>query len=247
MIRDSITRQGSWLFRWRSYILLVFAPLMYLALSGPEPVESYLGEAADFTYEAICIAIAFAGLAIRAFTVGFVPAGTSGRNTHSQIAETLNTTGLYSLTRNPLYFGNAVIYTGIALFTQNVYFVVVMILFLVIYLERIIATEEDFLTNRFPETYPAWAKDVPAFFPRLHGWKRPALGFSFRNVLRREYSGFFAIIATLAIVDSAREYLTEPENTVDEIWLLAFIIGALIYIILRALKKHTNLLTVDGR
>jgi protein-S-isoprenylcysteine O-methyltransferase Ste14 len=247
MIRDSIVQQGSWLFRWRSYVLLGFAPLMYLVLSGPEPIESHFGEVADFAYEAACIEIAFAGLAIRAFTIGFVPAGTSGRNTRSQIAETLNTTGLYSLTRNPLYLGNAVIYLGIALFTQDIYFVIVMMLFLIIYLERIIATEEDFLTKRFPESYPQWAKDVPAFFPRLHGWKQPALKFSFRNVLRREYSGFFAIIATLFVIDSAREYLAEQSTTIDEAWLTTFIAGALIYILLRTLKKHTSLLAVDGR
>lgn len=220
---------------------------MYLVLSGPEPVESYFGEAADFAYEAACIVVAFAGLAIRAFTIGFVPAGTSGRNTRSQIAESLNTTGPYSLTRNPLYFGNAIIYLGIALFTQNIYFVVMMTLFLIIYLERIIAAEEEFLTKRFPETYPAWAQDVPAFFPRLHGWKQPELDFSFRNVLRREYSGFFAIIATLFVIDSAREYLAEQATMIDEAWLLAFIAGAVIYIVLRALKKHTSLLSVDGR
>lgn len=247
MIRDSIVRQGAWLFRWRSYVLLGFAPLLYVVISGPEPIESHFGEAADFAYEAACTAIAFAGLAIRAFTIGFVPAGTSGRNTRRQIAETLNTTGPYSLTRNPLYFGNAVIYLGIALFTQNIYFVVMMTLFLIIYLERIIATEEDFLTKRFPESYPAWARDVPAFFPRLHGWKQPELDFSFRNVLRREYSGFFAIIATLFVIDSAREYLAEQATMIDQAWLTIFIAGAAIYILLRTLKKHTGLLTVDGR
>ena len=56
---------------------------------------------------------------------------------------------MYSLTRNPLYLGNAVIYMSIALFTQGIYFIVLMALFLVIYLERIIAVEERFLTERF--------------------------------------------------------------------------------------------------
>ena len=53
-----------------------------------------------------------------------MPAGTSGRNTAKQVADTLNTTGLYSLTRNPLYLGNAVIYMAIACFLQNVWFAV---------------------------------------------------------------------------------------------------------------------------
>ena len=88
---------------------------------------------------------------------------------------------------------------------------------------------------------------MPAFFPRLHGWKQPELDFSFRNVLRREYSGFFAIIATLFVIDSAREYLAEQATMIDQAWLTTFIAGAAIYILLRTLKKHTGLLTVDGR
>ncbi len=66
-----------------------------------------------------------------------------------------------------------------------------MLLFLIIYLERIIATEEEFLAGKFGDAYRDWATEVPAFFPRLTGWRAPELPFSFRNVLRREYSGPF--------------------------------------------------------
>ena len=82
---------------------------MLIIVTQPEPIETNFGQTADMHYEAACIALAFVGLAIRVFTVGFVPAGTSGRKHDGQIAETLNTTGIYSLTRNPLYLGNAVI------------------------------------------------------------------------------------------------------------------------------------------
>jgi protein-S-isoprenylcysteine O-methyltransferase Ste14 len=126
MIADIIARQGNWLFRWRSYVLLGFAPLFVLAVLQPEPIESAFGEAADFLFEGLCTAIALLGLGIRIFTVGFVPRGTSGRNTRGQIASTLNTTGMYSLTRNPLYLGNAIIYMAIAMFTQSLTVVIAM-------------------------------------------------------------------------------------------------------------------------
>ena len=110
MIANTIARQGNWFFRWRSYVLLGFIPLGIYALSFPEPIETLFGATADSAWEMGCILIAFLGLGIRAMVVGQTPAGTSGRNTHGQVAEVLNTTGLYSVTRNPLYLGNAIIY-----------------------------------------------------------------------------------------------------------------------------------------
>lgn len=247
MIADSIARQGNWLFRWRSYVLLGFTPLIMIVVSQPEPIEMRFGDLADGLFESACIALAFVGLAIRAYVVGSVPAGTSGRNTTKQIANTLNTTGLYSLGRNPLYLGNAVIYMAIAFFLQSVWFAVLMLLFLVVYLERIIATEEKFLTEKFGDDYRNWAAEVPAFFPRLTGWRAPELPFSLRNVLRREYSGFFAIIASFFVLDQSREYLAESRTVLDPDWLAALAIGALIYVALRWAKKRTRLLDVAGR
>jgi protein-S-isoprenylcysteine O-methyltransferase Ste14 len=247
MIADSMARQGNWFFRWRSYVLLGFAPLVLLVVTQPEPIETAFGEVADLLFESACIMLAFVGLAIRAYVVGHVPAHTSGRNTAKQIAETLNTTGLYSLTRNPLYLGNAVIYMAVACFLQNVWFAVLMLLFLIIYLERIIATEEKFLAEKFDDSYRRWVVEVPAFFPRLTGWRAPELPFSIRNVLRREYSGFFAIIAVFFVLDQSREYLAESKTSIDPDWLAALAVGALAYLMLRWAKKRTSLLNVAGR
>ena len=247
MISDSIARQGNWFFRWRSYVLLGFAPLAWLVIIQPEPIEVEFGQTADTLFESACIALAFIGLGIRAFTIGYVPAGTSGRNTKGQAAASLNTTGIYSLTRNPLYFGNAIIYMAIAFFSQNIWFSILMLLFLIVYLERIIATEEQFLTGKFGAAYLDWASEVPAFFPRFSGWKAPELPFSFRNVLRREYSGLFAIVATFFVMDQAREYFSESKVAIDPDWLAAFAVGALVYVSLRWVKKRTSLLDVEGR
>ena len=71
---------------------------------------------------------------------------------------------MYSLTRNPLYLGNAIIYMAIALFTQDVYFSMLMLLFLIIYLERIIATEERFLAEKFGSTYSNGRARCPPSF-----------------------------------------------------------------------------------
>lgn len=247
MITDTIARQGDWLFRWRSYVLLAFIPLGIYAVSTPEPVEIHFGETADRVWEFSCVLLAFIGLGVRMLTVGHTPSGTSGRNTKEQIADTLNTTGMYSICRNPLYLGNAITYVALALFTQSLSFALIMALFLVIYLERIIATEEKYLAAKFGEEYRAWTARVPIFFPNFSLWTPPALSFSMRNVLRREYSGFFAIIAAAVMINYAHEAFGEGEVQMGVVWAIFFTFGATAYVALRSLKKHTALLTVEGR
>ena len=247
MIIDTLPKQGDWLFRWRSYMLFCLSPLILLAIGAPEPVEANLGALADHLFETGCLALAFAGLAMRVYCVGHVPAGTSGRNTRRQIAETLNTTGLYSLTRNPLYLANSIIYMSFALFTQNIFFVSIMGLFLVLYLERIIATEERFLVAKFGDAYLQWARQVPAFFPRLHGWQAPELGFSWKSAIRREYSGLFAIVVAFFALDQLRESITHRAIFLDPAWLAGLAAGTVFYFTVRTAKKMTKRLDVAGR
>lgn len=247
MLTDTIARQGDWLFRWRSYVLLAFIPLGIYAISTPEPIEANFGVIADRAWEISCIVLAFVGLGVRMLTIGHTPRGTSGRNTKEQIADTLNTTGMYSVTRNPLYLGNAITYMAIALLTQSLTFSLIMALFLVIYLERIIATEERYLAAKFGDEYRSWTERVPVFFPKFSLWIPPALSFSMRNVLRREYSGFFAIIAAAVAINYAHEAFGEGDTRIGAIWIVFFLFGVTVYVVLRSLKKHTGILTVEGR
>jgi protein-S-isoprenylcysteine O-methyltransferase Ste14 len=247
LMYQHMRQSGDLLFRWRSYILLSFLPFFLHAIFRPEPLEHILGEPYEDIYEVLCLLAVAGGLALRAVTVGFVPAGTSGRNTTGQIANELNTTGMYALTRNPLYLGNCITYAGIFLFTQDLLLSFALVLFLVVYYERIIIAEEAFLAERFGAEYTRWASKTPVFFPRLGGWRRPALGFSVRSVLRREYSGWFAAIACLFIIEATREYFGEAVPEIDYGWLAALSAGAFVYLTLRTIKKKTRLLTVDGR
>ena len=49
----------------------------------------------------VCLLVAFSGVAVRALTIGFTASDTSGRNPEGQVADSLNTTRMYSLVRNP--------------------------------------------------------------------------------------------------------------------------------------------------
>jgi protein-S-isoprenylcysteine O-methyltransferase Ste14 len=87
---------------------------------------------------------------------GYVPRGTSGRNTRWQVAETLNTTGMYSIVRNPLYLGNFIIVLGILLFVQVWWIVVIGIVGFWFFYERIVFTEEGFLRRKFGTVFLEW-------------------------------------------------------------------------------------------
>lgn len=75
-----MVRQGAWLFRWRSYLPLVLLPVAISVFQNSGWMTQLFGETVEESYDYLCLVTAFAGLAIRIGTVGFVPAGTSGRN-----------------------------------------------------------------------------------------------------------------------------------------------------------------------
>ena len=78
-------------------------------------------------------------------------------------------------------------------------------------------------------------------------YKRPALRFSAKNVLRREYNGFFAVIILMFILEVIGDVVVEGHLHFDTRWLIFLVIGFSVWITLRFLKKHTTLLDVEGR
>lgn len=244
-LREEMENTGEWLFRWRSYIPLVLLGVLVLALRD----FSYFGGSHgwDIAWDIFCIGVAFAGLAVRATAVGCAPARTSGRNTHGQVAGTLNTTGMYSIVRHPLYLGNYLMWLGIALFPHNMWVPVVVSLLFFLYYERIMLAEERFLRQEFGAAFEAWAARTPAFIPRFAQWVRPSLPFSLRHVLKREYSGFFAIVAIMFALEVAFEWRIAGLIDFEPGWVAFFAVSLAIYLVLRSLKKHTRLLHIEGR
>ncbi len=175
-LQEEFEKTGEYFFRWRSYLPLVMAVLFILALAQFR--YPFADRRLDLAWDAGCLAVALLGQVVRFFTVGFVPRGTSGRNTRGQVAETLNTTGMYAVVRNPVYLGNFIIWFGLSLFMKSVWFTTVIILFFTIFYERIIFTEETFLRQKFGDAFLQWAETTPAIIPRFKNWRPPTLPFS---------------------------------------------------------------------
>ena len=187
---------------------------------------------------------------MRIITVGRAPLGTSGRNTREQAANSLTTTGIYSVVRHPLYLGNYLIVIGFALWPHVWWLVVMTTCFYALYYERIMLAEEAFLRRSFGDTFEKWLAETPAFIPRFHGWKPSPVPFCWRTVAQREYNAFFEIISVFFLFDLIGDSIAEHNWRMDAgkwIWFGVFLAGFLVFAVLRTLKKRTRLLNVAGR
>ena len=243
-LREEFVRAGNRLFRWRSYIPMLGFVILLLGLRDYQyPGHS---QRLDLLWDLSCLLFSFLGLGIRILTSGYVPGGTSGRNTKDQIAETLNTTGMYSIVRHPLYLGNVFISIGILLSVRS-WWVIILVLVIYLYYERIMFAEEEFLRNKFGDTFIEWSEKTPTILPGFRNWRSPELPFSFRNVLKREYSGFFGIIASFVFLEIVETRIVEGRFRLDPVWMVIFAVGLVVYITLRTLKKMTKALNIQGR
>ncbi len=243
-LQEQFESLGNRFFRWRSYLPLGMA-LVFLAALLSRPAAASPGPPGR-AWQTGCLLVSLAGLGFRFFTVGFAPRGTSGRNTRGQVAETLNTTGVYSVVRNPVYLGNFLIWLGLSLFLKVWWCTVIIILCFILFYERIIFAEEAFLRERFRGAFTEWTAGTPAIIPRFRNWRPPALPFSWKSALRREYSSWFATITSFTVLAILRDSLQNGRLILDQNWLVIFGVTLAIYLGIRTLKKKTQILsTVD--
>ena len=249
---QQIEIQGGALFRWRGLIGAALLPPLAIAVWQPGWPGNLLQDHAIDMLTGIGLVISLLGLALRWFTVGRVPAGTSGRNTREQRAAALNTTGMYSIVRHPLYVANAIIVTGFTIATASLWFLLLFWLSYTLCIERIVAPEEHFLQRSYGDRYQRWATLTPAFLPRLKQWQPSGLPYSIRTVLRREYNGFFGVSLAFFLLEAVRDVglAHEPVKAwlADEsVWTILLALGLIVFAVLRSLKRRTRQLHVHGR
>jgi len=246
---EEFDKSGNWLFRWRCFLpiaLYVLAAIVVLyELDRDQPYF-------EMNWALVCLSVALLGQVIRAITVGYTPKGTSGRNTkEGQVAEVLNTKGIYSTVRHPLYLGNFFMWLGIIMYVGSWWFTIVCVLLFWLYYERIMFAEEFFLRKKFGQEYLNWSAKTPAFWPSFKNWKSAGWNFSMRNVMKREYNGFFAIFLSFALLDIMKNFVhfgfTNWLDMISPFWLYLLVFSFVLFIVLRSLKKNTKVLSVKER
>ena len=198
MYQHELARSGKTLFVIRGiYIYATIAGAIAIMWVNRD-FGPFADETADRAWFAAGFAIAALGAAIRIYTSGWAALGTSGRVKAAAEAAELNTTGPYSLVRNPLYVGRIVNYTGMAMLSGSWAFAAVVLLLSILIYERVSIYEEEFLRGKFGEAHAEWAKDVPALFPRFHGWVAPKYKFWWKRMIWRERQKVFLLGTSLA-------------------------------------------------
>ena len=71
--------------------------------------------------------------------------------------------------------------------------------------------------------------------------------FSFRKAIKNEYKSLFAVIVSFTILEIIGDVFVEKRLEIDRMWLSIFIVGLIMYSIVRFLKKKTKILDAQGR
>lgn len=87
----------------------------------------------------------------------------------------LATLGPYSLCRNPLYFGTFLMLMSLVVFMQNLTLAVGALIATFVYLRVTVGSEEFRLHHHFGDEYTSYCHAVPRFWPRLRGYRAPAV------------------------------------------------------------------------
>jgi len=243
----SFEKNGNTLFKFRGQIPVVLFILAVPAIYFTDVSCIMKSDEWYYILTGVAIAMSLLGQVIRAIAIGTSNKNTSGRNTQEQVAEALNTKGIYSTVRHPLYLGNYFMWIGIVCFTFNIWFIVIVSLLFWIYYERIMFAEERFLERKFGESYVNWSMGVPSFWPSMKNYQKGAISFSMKTIMRREYAGITATTLGFIYVAFLREWFmtkTFPTSMNYIYWTAG---ALLITLIFRTLKHNTKILYEEDR
>jgi protein-S-isoprenylcysteine O-methyltransferase Ste14 len=128
------------------------------------------------------------GMFFRAWSSGYI-------NKDKELA----TEGPYSLTRNPLYFGNLLIGTGIAIACNNWVTALIFAVYYFSFFTFLIAIERKRMKKRFGPRYEAWAKQANLFFPKIKKINNANFNIAY-YMKNREYRVFFYSLFVVAVL-----------------------------------------------
>jgi protein-S-isoprenylcysteine O-methyltransferase Ste14 len=243
----SLEKSGNTLFKYRGQIPVI---LFILAVPVIYITDYNFIFSEDITYWillGVAALLSLLGQVIRAIAIGTASKNTSGRNRDEQVADALNTKGIYSTMRHPLYVGNYFMWIGIVVFTANIWFVLVVSLAFWLYYERIMFAEERFLERKFGQDYLDWSLKVPAFLPSFKNYTPSPISFSMKTILRREYSGVTATIIGFLFVEIIRDVFTSGTFEFKLPYIVILAVALFISLLLRSLKHYTKILYEEDR
>lgn len=221
---------GDLLFKRRNAIFPIFMIGLLLAFQpNPNPNLPLIG-----------LSVTIAGQALRMAVIGFAYIKRGGMN-KKVYADTLVTTGFFAACRNPLYVGNVLILGGLLLMHGNPDVLIIGGVFFLSAYWAIIATEENFLRNKFGEEYRAYCREVPRWWIRFDRLPNvfSSMAFNWRKVIYKDYSTVFSWGAQAIALFAYREYAATHQVSIQ--WLYALLGLASVTLMIRLVKKRVPL------
>ncbi len=220
-------RLGKFLFRYRSFtplplILLTF--IFFRPLSGA-PLWTLTG-----------LAVAMLGEGIRIASVGFASSGTSGRESYLK-ADSLNTSGPYSLLRNPLYWGNILIFAGLLTMYAHPAAIAFFVVFLFLQYHFIVLAEESYLKQQHGKAYEEYCAHVSRWLPRFSRHTPPGRPFNRRKVLFKENDSCFNLLFTALLIMAYKERIFSGRVHHSRLYTVAGLLLLAVYAGIKYLKK----------
>lgn len=238
-----LEKSGNWLFRRRNWLPVIIIALAsgYLFIANRSVIYFSL------TWELICIAISLTGEVIRSYTLGHLSGNLPSRSVIDQLSDELNTSGVYSVLRHPVYVGNFFVGLGPILFLRSVWCAIIYFLLFWVCYERIIFAEEQFLRRKFGETYDIWAFRVRAVIPGFRHYTKSTMAFSFRKVLKREYNRAANLFIVFAVLDIMRNLAVTGKVYIEPLYLSLLITALIFWAVISYMVKRTKFLNVEVR
>ena len=234
---------GNFFFKYRNWLFILF----YAALFIPSaPIFSPRQFGINYYYWPIItgLLITCSGQLVRGMTIGLayiIRGGKEGK----PYAEGLVTEGIFNHCRNPLYVGNILMLLGVGILANSLIYVALVIpVFLFIY-QAIVLAEENFLRNKFGETYIRYCAKVNRWIPRMEGLKLTLESMRFnwkRWILKEHTTQFIWLVGIVLILLLNYPQLTGHKKSCRDLALIISL-GSLsvVYVIIRILKKTGRL------
>lgn len=238
MINKFLSLQlGNVFFKYRGQI-----PLLIIIISYPIIMQNNICMNTYLTQkiELFSIILALIGLIIRYYVVGETPHGTSGKNRSKQVAEKLNYKGVYSISRNPLYFANFLIWISIAMFSLSYILLIISVVLFYFFYSNIILAEEEFLEKKFGEKYIDYKKHTPKIIPNFFKFSKTDSVFSFKKILNEEYSSTTSTVISFLIIDTFKKNINTDQFIISDFQIQFFCFTIFFIVIAKLNKKFFN-------
>ena len=222
LLKELLLEVGDFCFENKSLQYLPYILVILVELERFKDVNE------SVPYEVFCFLVVIFGVFVRFITIGFRPQKIK--------SDTLITSGIYSVVRNPLYLGNFFIFFGITLLSQSCEIIVTNSLLMIIFYFLIVLKEEDVLVKKFGRKYVDWANSVSCFVPSFKNYVKPDMRFSFKNAISHEHDVWFLVVVSFVGLEIIRGYFEVNKFFLISVWAILLSVATLFWIVCKILK-----------